>query len=124
LIARRTVSGCTPAALAASGVLRNGSAPAARCSTNRSATARRSSDPRSIRNCYDPLEDNILGGAGELSLAHGWVALLRLTPGTHAITLDVEGTYLGSTLDLDNHADRRRARPLRRRGVRRQRPLT
>jgi len=50
--------------------------------------------------------DNIFGaaaGTGELSVAHGWVAYLHpLTPGTHEITIHVEGTYVGNVLDFDN----------------------
>lgn len=55
--------------------------------------------------------DNIIGGpAGtgpashpNLSVAHGWVALLHpLTPGTHTVTLHIEGTYLGSAVDFTN----------------------
>ena len=50
--------------------------------------------------------DNIFGapaGDGALSVAHGWVALLHpLTPGTHTITIDDEGTYLGGPLVLHN----------------------
>jgi hypothetical protein len=53
--------------------------------------------------------DNIFGapaGTGRppyLSVAHGWVALLHpLTPGTHTITLHIEGTYLGKAFVFDN----------------------
>jgi hypothetical protein len=49
--------------------------------------------------------DNIFAApAGPaLSVAHGWVALLHpLTPGTHTITIDDEGTYLGNPLDIHN----------------------
>jgi hypothetical protein len=50
--------------------------------------------------------DNIFGapaGTGPLSVAHGWVALLHpLKPGTHTITLHIEGTYVGAPVDFDN----------------------
>jgi hypothetical protein len=50
--------------------------------------------------------DNIFGapaGTGPLSVAHGWVALLHpLTPGTHTITLHIEGTYQDMPVDFDN----------------------
>lgn len=49
--------------------------------------------------------DNIFGAdpGPALSLAHGWVALLRpMTPGVHEITLHVEATYLGGAVDFDN----------------------
>jgi hypothetical protein len=50
--------------------------------------------------------DNIFGapaGTGPLSVAHGWVALLHpLRPGTHTITLHIEGTYRGDAVDFDN----------------------
>ena len=51
--------------------------------------------------------DNIFGapaGTGPLSVAHGWVAHLGrpLAPGTHTITLHIEGTYLGAPVDFSN----------------------
>jgi hypothetical protein len=53
--------------------------------------------------------DNIFGaraGTGSppyLSVADGWVALLHpLTPGTHTITLHIEGTYLDKPLNIEN----------------------
>jgi hypothetical protein len=51
-------------------------------------------------------EDNILGVPTQqaFSLAHGWVALLHpLPPGTHQITIHIEGTdQFGNPIDLDN----------------------
>lgn len=50
--------------------------------------------------------DNILGVPAQraFSVAHGWVALLHpLTPGTHEIVLDVEGTdVFGMPVDFTN----------------------
>ena len=51
--------------------------------------------------------DNIFGapaGTGPLSVAHGWVAHVGrpLTPGTHTITIHIEGTYLGAPVDFNN----------------------
>ena len=50
--------------------------------------------------------DNIFkapAGTGPLSVAHGWVALLHpLKPGTHTITLHIEGTYQGEAIDFHN----------------------
>jgi len=51
--------------------------------------------------------DNIFGapaGTGPLSVAHGWVAHLGqpLAPGTHTITIHIEGTYLGAPVDFSN----------------------
>jgi hypothetical protein len=51
--------------------------------------------------------DNIFGappGTGPLSVAHGWVAHLgqSLKPGTHVITIHIEGTYPGLPNPFDN----------------------
>jgi hypothetical protein len=50
--------------------------------------------------------DNIFGaaaGPGPLSVAHGWAVLLHpLTPGTHEITLHIEGAYVGTPVIFDN----------------------
>jgi hypothetical protein len=50
--------------------------------------------------------DNILGVPAQqaFSVAHGWVALVHpLTPGTHRIMLDVEGTdVFGNAIDFTN----------------------
>ncbi len=51
-------------------------------------------------------EDNILGVPAQqaFSVAHGWVVQLPpLPPGTHQITIHIEGTdVFGNTIDLEN----------------------
>ena len=47
---------------------------------------------------FDP---SLPAGTRGQSVAHGWVALLHpLTPGTHAIGIEIHGTYLGQDLDF------------------------